>query len=208
MEHSSVFSRQLPGIYGDSAFRRWLKNTAIAFLVLTVGSYVAGLLMPDLSEKIYTIMAESAKNAGIQNDDGSFSAFPIFLHNFRSLMFTILYGLLPYIYLPALLLGINAFSLGFVGAYCVKHGMSLGIYLVGILPHGIFELTAVVLAMSAGFYLCAAVTHRLRTKEKGVVVRAFSLTAQLLFMHITPLLLVAAFVEAYVTPCLLRMVAG
>ena len=51
-------------------------------------------------------------------------------------------------------------------------------------------------------------TRRIRTKEKGIVRNAFSLTVQLLFLHIGPLLLLAALVEAYVTPAILRAVMG
>ena len=208
MEHSSGLSRLLPAIYRDSSFRHWLKITAIAFVIMVVGSYVAGLLLPDLAAKIYDWMAQTAQSSGMQNDDGSFSAFSIFLHNFQAMMFTILYGLLPFLYLPALLLGINAMSLGFVGAHLVNTGVPITLYLAGILPHGIFELTALVLALSAGFFLCDAVTHRLRTKEKGIIRTAFPQTAQLLFVHVAPLLLIAAFVEAYVTPAILGALMG
>lgn len=208
MERSPVLFRLLPGIYHDGVFRHWLKITAIAFIVMVAGSYVVGLFVPDLAADVYNWMVETAQSAEIQSDDGGFSALSIFLHNFMAMMFAILYGLIPFVYLPALLLGINTMALGFVGAYCVNNGLSIFVYLAGILPHGIFELSAVVLALSAAFYLCANVTRRIRTKEKGIVRTAFSLIAQLLFLHIGPLLLIAAFVEAHVTPAILRAIIG
>ena len=208
MERSTILSRLVPGIYRDDVFRHWLKITAVAFVVMVVGSYVVGMAAPDLAAKVYDWMAETAQSAEIQTDDGGFSGLSIFLHNFRAMMFTILYGLIPFIYLPALLLGLNAMSLGFVGAHCANNGLSFWTYLAGILPHGIFELTAVVLAMSSGFYLCAMVSRRIRTKQKGLIRTSFALTAQLLFLHIAPLLLIAAFVEAHVTPAILKAVMG
>lgn len=208
MDRSSGFSRFLPGIYRDDVFLHWLRLTAAAFAGMIVGSYAVGLIAPNIAEQVYGWMVDAAQEAEIQNEDGSFSALPIFLHNFRAMIFSILYGLIPFIYLPALLLGINTMTLGFVGAYCVNNGMSIFVYLAGILPHGIFELTAVVLSLSGAFYLCASVTRRIRTKEKGIVRNAFSLTVQLLFLHIGPLLLLAALVEAYVTPAILRAVMG
>ena len=208
MSSSSGLSRFLPGIYRDEVFRHWLRITAIAFVLMIVGSYIVGLLVPKLAADVHGWMADTAQSAEIQEDDGSFSALALFLHNFRAMMSTILYGLIPFIYLPALLLGINAMALGFVGAYCANNGLSVLIYLAGVLPHGIFELTAIVLALSAGFFLCANVTRRIRTREKGIVRASFALTAQLLFLHIAPLLLIAAFVEAHVTPAILRVVMG
>ncbi len=204
MERSSGPARLLPAIYGDGVFRRWLRITAVAFAVLVVGSYLVGLMAPTLAADVYRLMSETVQEAGIRNDDGSFSAVTIFLHNFLAMLYTILYGFIPFIYLPALLLGVNAMGLGFVGAHCVNSGLSVFVYLAGVLPHGVFELTAVVLALSAGFYLCATVTRRIREKEKGVVGKALVLCAQLLFFHVTPLLLLAAVIEAYVTPALLR----
>jgi stage II sporulation protein M len=204
MDRSPVALRFLPAIYRDQIYLYWLRITAIAFVALIVGSYIVGRLVPDLATDVYGWMTEMVKNAEIQNDDGSFSALTIFLHNFLAMMYTVLYGLIPFLYLPALLLGVNALGLGFVGAYCVNGGMSIFVYLTGILPHGIFELSAVVLALSAGFYLCARVTHRIRSKEKGVIRNAFALCAQLLFLHVGPLLLIAAFIEAHVTPAILR----
>ena len=46
---------------------------------------------------------------------------------------------------------------------------SLGVYLVGILPHGIFELPALVLFCAAGLYLCSRVTARVRGDKEGSV---------------------------------------
>ncbi|MBQ2061269.1 MAG: stage II sporulation protein M [Oscillospiraceae bacterium] len=204
MEGSSGASRLLPAIYGDGVFRHWLRITAAAFAVLVVGSYLVGLMAPTLAADVYRLMSETVQEAGIRNDDGSFSALTIFLHNFLATVYTVLYGFIPFIYLPALLLGVNAMGLGFVGAHCVNNGLSVFVYLAGVLPHGVFELTAVVLALSAGFYLCATVNRRIREKEKGVVGKALVLCAQLLLLHVTPLLLLAAVIEAYVTPALLR----
>ena len=205
MENSSGASRLMPGIYRDGTFRHWLTVCAVAFAVLSVGSFAAGLLMPEVSEKIYRIMSESAQSAGLQNEAGGINVLALFLHNLRSMVFTVLYGVIPFFYLPALLLGLNAFSLGFVGAYCVRHGMSVFAYLAGVLPHGVFELSALVLGICCGFYLCDAVTRRLRLKAKGIVLEAIYRIGQLLILHVTPLLLIAAFVEAYITPSILNL---
>ena len=208
MERSSGASRFFPAIYRDGVFLCWLRNTAVAYGVLIVGSYVLGLLKGDLAASVYQWMAENAAASGVQDESGGISAMTLFLHNFRAMMSIMLYGVIPFLHLPALLLGINAMSLGFVGAHCVNNGLSLFVYLVGVLPHGIFELTAVVLALSASFYVCAYATKRIRTKEKGIFMAAFSRAAQLLFLHIAPLLLIAALIEAYVTPSILRAVMG
>ena len=208
MDRTSGASRFFPVIYKDGIFLRWLRIAAAAFVALAVGSYAVGRLKVDLADSVFRWLSETAAATGVRDEDGQISALSLFLHNFRAMMSIILYGILPFVYLPALMLGINAMSLGFVGAYCVNNGLTPLVYLAGVLPHGVFELTAVTLALSAGFYLCEYATKRIRTKEKGLLKAAFSRAAQLLFLHIAPLLLLAALIEAYVTPALLRAVMG
>ena len=119
---------------------------------------------------------------------------------------SILYGFFPHIFLPALLLGLNAMVLGFTGAYYVNHDHSLLVYLAGILPHGIFELPALALSFSCGLFLCESVTQRLRTRKKGLVIAALSQILRIFVFRIAPLLLAAAFTETYITPAVLRLV--
>ena len=118
----------------------------------------------------------------------------------------ILWGLVPFAYLAAFPLGFNFFLIGALGVYYVRSGVGLGSYLVGILPHGVFELPALVLFCAAGLYLCSRVTARVRGDKEVRILRTLSEVSTLFLYVILPLLAAAALMETYVTPRLLAMV--
>ena len=82
----------------------------------------------------------------------------------------------------------------------MRQNISLLKYLLGILPHGIFELTALILSAAMGLYLCSTVTNALRKKQTGVLRPALHRCCQILYLWILPLLFMAALVETYITP--------
>ena len=114
-------------------------------------------------------------------------------------------GFIPFIYLPALSIGINSLLLGLFAGVYVNNGISLLAYFAGIVPHGIFELPALILALSSGIYLCRKVTDYVRHNEKGVMGPLMKDLLRLFVIHIIPLLMAAAVIEAYVTPQLLKL---
>lgn len=70
-----------------------------------------------------------------------------------------LYGLIPFVPLSALALGTNALLLGAFAALYQHHGIGLGVYFIGILPHGIFELPALILSCALGLLICRTGTE-------------------------------------------------
>ena len=63
------------------------------------------------------------------------------------------------------------------------------------------------MAMAGGLYLCRTIVRYVRHNEKGLVGPAVRNLARLLVMHITPLLMAAAAIEAYVTPVVMEALA-
>ena len=124
----------------------------------------------------------------------------LFGNNVRASAVSILYGFIPFLYLTALALGTNALILGVFAAYYVNNGVSLLVYLAGILPHGIFELTALMLAFAGGFLLCRQITQYVRSNTKGMMKPLMLNLLRVFILHILPLLAVAAVAEVYVTP--------
>ena len=88
----------------------------------------------------------------------------------------------------------------------MRQNISLLKYLLGILPHGIFELTALILSAAMGLYLCSTVTNSLRKKQTGVLRPALRRCCQILYLWVLPLLFMAALVETYITPILFNLV--
>ena len=178
--------------------------TAIAFLAITVLSYVAGRLMPELCTSVVHYFMEMITSGGVIDETGSISVVGLFLNNLRATLLTMLYGLIPFLYLPALSLGVNAILMGVMGAYYTNNGISLLLYLAGILPHGIFEIPALLLGMAGGLCLCSNINTYIRKNEKGVMKPLF-LNLLRLSCLLLPLLAVAAVLEAYVTPLVMSL---
>ena len=100
-------------------YGRFVGITALAFLALTVLAYIIGRLFPDVPVTIIRTFNESIADAGIIRDDGSFSALALFGNNLRAMVMTVLYGFIPFLYLPALSLGLNAAIIGMAAGLCL-----------------------------------------------------------------------------------------
>jgi len=134
----------------------------------------------------------------------------IFLFLKNSLTALIAFALGPLLLItPILVLFLNGFVLGMVGN-AVASQVSFAAALASLLPHGIFELPALVFASAAGLRLGLAAIRKVRA---AISHTQFSIAPDLaksfkLFMAAIILLLVAAVVETYVTPYVLELVMG
>ena len=167
--------------------------------------FAVSLLLPDLADQLFLQFAQQMAELGIMDTTGRVDVLALFGNNVRATVFSIAYGFIPFIYLPALSIGINSLLLGLFAGVYVNNGISLLAYFAGIVPHGIFELPALILALSSGIYLCRKVTDYVRHNEKGVMGPLMKDLLRLFVMHIIPLLVAAAVMEAYVTPQLLKL---
>ena len=192
---------RLHGFY-HTEYRYSLRITAIAFGALILLGFAASLLLPDLADQLFLQFAQQMAELGIMDTTGRVDVLALFGNNVRATVFSIAYGFIPFIYLPALSIGINSLLLWL---FAVNNGISLLAYFAGIVPHGIFELPALILALSSGIYLCRKVTDYVRHNEKGVMGPLMKDLLRLFVMHIIPLLMAAAVIEAYVTPQLLKL---
>ena len=184
--------QQLHGFYRDG-FGRAFGMTALAFAVVMVVSYLVTLRYPAPIERLIELFREQIADRGIVDAEGNFSALGLFLNNLQACALAMGYGFIPFLYLPAVSLGINAMMFGGFASYYVQLGLPLWYYGAGTLPHGIFELPALV--------------RYVRRNEKGLVGPVVLNLLRLLVMHIVPLLLAAAAIEAYVTPVVMEALA-
>jgi stage II sporulation protein M len=115
-------------------------------------------------------------------------------------------GLIPFLPLSALALGMNALMLGAFAAIYQQQGIGLGVYVLGVLPHGIFELSALILSCALGLLICRTGTERILKKSDTPFFRRVLDCIRVFLTFSVPLLLVAALIETYVTPALLNLV--
>lgn len=190
------------GDFWREEYGRWVGMTAIAFLVLVVLSYIAGRLFPEIPATVLTYFNEVVADSGIVRDDGSFSALALFGNNLRAMVLSTLYGFIPFLYLPALSMGVNAILLGMVASSVNGQWLLLA---AGILPHGIFELPALCLSLAAGLCLCQNINRYIRKNEKGIMKPLLLNILRVTGLVVIPLLVVAAIMESYVTPAVMQL---
>lgn len=113
--------------------------TALAFAVVMVVSYLVTLRYPAPIERLIELFREQIADRGIVDAEGNFSAPALFLNNLQACVLAMGYGFIPFLYLPAVSLGINAMMFGGFASYYVQLGLPLWYYGAGTLPHGIFD---------------------------------------------------------------------
>ncbi len=181
------------------SYKRWL---IVALSLFGIG-FASGLATPVsnvglLSEDI----AALAELAELLATLPQFAVFIIiFLKNTSVLLLSFIlspiFGLVP-----VLSLTVNGWLLAFVAAVVVQE-KSLGFVLAGLLPHGIFELPALILGQAAALSFGTVVIIALFKKERRERLLP-SLKQNLRYLTLAiALLLPAAIIETYVTPLLL-----
>lgn len=190
------------GDFWRAEYGRNVGMTAAAFLVLLVLAYIAGRLFPDIPVSVISAFNEDIAGSGIVQEDGSFNVLALFTNNLRAMVLGVLYGFIPFLYLPALALGVNAAILGMLASLIDGQWLLLA---AGILPHGIFELPALFLSLAAGLCLCKNINVYIRKNEKGVMKPLLLNILRVVVLLVLPLLVIAAVMETYVTPALMQL---
>ncbi|WP_254762524.1 stage II sporulation protein M [Natrinema marinum] len=126
----------------------------------------------------------------------------LLLNNSRAFILSIL-GALTLGLLTAWAMLFNGVIVGNIGAYIASE-VGIGYIVVGLLPHGIFELPALFVAAGVGFRLLYRAGQRVRGSRDAIFTKAYVYRTAVLVLAAWLLLLVAALVEAFVTPALLE----
>ena len=192
-------------VRGDFQSTLWM--CSVAFGILFVIGLIIGFIKPNFAADYVNRFAQQVEDMGIQLEDGSISISMLFYNNVQAVFATIIYGFIPFIKFPVIALGTNAMMLGAFAAYYLHNGISIMLYLASLIPHGIFEIPAIIYAIALGIYLCEQVSLRLRTKKKGLVRKAWFEISGVLVFRVLPLLLIAAVVEARISPVIAGLFA-
>lgn len=193
---------------GGGVLKREFLRTAAAFGVLVLLGFLGALVFPDIAREAFLRFTDQLSELGLTDDVPQNEMMAtLFFNNVTASLLSMLYGLIPFLPLSALALGTNALLLGVFAAIYQQQGLGLGAYLVGILPHGVFELTALLLSCTMGLLLCRTGSDRIRKRDGAAPFFPRVLDCLRVFLFIAvPLLAAAALVEAYVTPALLAAV--
>ena len=182
-----------------------VRRAAIAFFLLVFLAFGVCLAVPELRLGFSAYLQHLFQGMDLTDGAGNLSPLLLLANNLRACAVTMLYGLIPFVRLPALALGVNAVLLGGLAACYAATDTTMLLYAASLLPHGIFELPALVIALALGVSLCSHVTDFVRHNQKGVMVPLMLQTLRVLLLRVLPLLIVAAVMEAYVTPLVLAL---
>lgn len=109
-------------------------------------------------------------------------------------------GLIPIFIPAALIIVANGAMVGIVFSMLKISGQGVLVpFLAAIVPHGIFEIPAVVLSASLSFYVSAGIIKRLSNLDYSLRTCLLN-SAKTFLLVVVPLLIIAAFVEAFITP--------
>jgi len=134
-------------------------------------------------------------------------SFPVIWgHNLRAVVIILLLGLFSFGVLGVLVFLLNTSVIGIVLSLEGALGVSpLKLAIFGILPHGIFEIPALILSSAAVLYIgIALVTPRSHLTLGEVLIDAIADWAKICVGLVLPLLTIAAVLETWVTPVLLH----
>ncbi len=195
------------------ALRR-IKVSILVLLVLGIFGIAAGYIYT--SVELPSLLTKTSQQDVRELVQGVFGApmgsditFQfIWGHNLQAVALISLLGLFSFGVLGVLSYVINMGVIGAVlGAFQVFGYSPVLLALAGILPHGIFELTALTLAAATVLYIGALLVKPDASRTLGeVLLEALADMFKILLAVVVPLLTVAAVIETYLTPTLLALV--
>jgi stage II sporulation protein M len=170
------------------AFKSYILILALFF----VAAFLAGALAPSSTRQQMTdafqVVADNYRGLA-----GGKLFFTLLLHNVMATIFVLISGVLMGI-IPTFAIGANGFVLGVVYRQTAE---MVGYWkaALNVLPHGVFELPALLLAAFYGLLLGVTVVRRMRGKESTLLRFHIEHAFWRYFAIVFPLLIVAAGIE-------------
>jgi len=173
----------------------------LLLIVFTLAGYMAGRENPQGS---FVFIENLFPVSNLQNSSVFMQFAFIFINNFVKSFFVISLGIFFGLF-PIYFLGINGFLIGLVAA-AISSLRGWNFFFAGIMPHGIFEITALVLASAYGIGLGLAFFRFTIFGEKLDFKKELNNAWGYFFKIVAPLILIAAIIEVTLTPFLVRSI--
>jgi stage II sporulation protein M len=173
-------------------FDRTIKPYILILTLVFVASFLAGTVAPlSIRRQMTEVFQVVAGN--YQGMAGGALFFNILVQNVMATIFVILSGVIVGI-VPAFAISSNGFGLGVLYRQASEvSGYSKAA--LKVLPYGVFEIPALLIAASYGLWLGVTVVRRLRGKESTLLRVDMEHAFRRYFAVVFPLLVVAAGIE-------------
>lgn len=204
----AYFLRQWKG--AETYFEKNLKPTFYFclsfFSIMIVLNAMLFLSDPQLSQSYFNELQALFNEKQFLDGSGVELWFGIFFNNLLASGISILLGVIPFLFLPMFSLASNAIIIGLMGAVYQINGIGWIPFLVGILPHGVLEIPALILGVTLGVHICLKLVKTiLRRTFKGELKQACIGCVRIYVFWMIPLFFVAAFIETFMTPILFNV---
>ena len=143
-------------------YRRYFKYAARALGLGFVAGFLYFMFWPAQEKKALDFVVQSLKDIRLEASP-FILALTLFYHNARASVIAVAAGTVPFLFLPILDPLLNGGVLGLLVSMAKHQRLDVPrLVVTQILPHGIFELTAVLYATTVGLYLSAAMGRKAR----------------------------------------------
>lgn len=179
----------------------------IAFFVICI---VTGIFLynnQDIANHLFMEIKKLLLSKDVLNDAGTISVSSLIANNLLVSFISILTGVIPFFFLPVFSLLLNAGMIGVVFGAMPITSSSVLFLMMGLVPHGIFEITALLLSLTLGVYLCKEMCLRVIGKKREISnTQMIFHIVRIYLLVIVPLMIIAGFIETYITPLLMNAV--
>ena len=174
------------------------------FVLCIILGYAISVIAPTMTDTLLSGLEQKAADLSARSPLGM--TLGIFLNNAFVCLLEIVLGIVTFGIFPAFSIASNGVIIGVaLGMVITKYGAVVGVlvFVLGLLPHGIFELTAVFMSAAMGIKLFYDIVRSAIKWDGRIILNSLWETFRIYVFWILPILLVAAFVEVFVTGALL-----
>ena len=190
--------------------------SAALFILTAVLAYIYFLYHPEQAQSVFAKLAEILRRK-IPLQSGFKQALAIFINNSMGSFLALFLGLIPFLFLPVLSIISNGTAMGIVSAVSSTQGIDPFKVFISIAPHGLLELPALFYAAGLGIYISREIFIHLFFSESSKkpffspenIREPFIPLVKKVFITfvsvILPLLMIAALIESFITPFLVKL---
>ncbi len=183
-----------------SGILRKNKNLILISLIFFILGGIAGFLSFEKTEKQLVPLLKDVVFANIIEESKFQTALNILSRNLWATAILLISGIT--VVIPIVILFANGFIFGFVSKLTLTKNLGILIFIEGVLPHSIFEFPAFLISAAMGIRTGIIIFGTRKDRMKNLILHLKEL-AIIYLLVIIPLLVIAAFVEAFVSAALI-----
>jgi len=182
-------------------FSQGLLYTLVIFIVSLVMGVVLTVRDPSIGQNFLTLFKDAVVGE-IAGDPAPLLFLKLFLNNLQACLLLFLGGA-TFGVLSLFILSTNGLIIGSI-VELMREERGMSFILAAIVPHGVFEIPSFILSGALGFLLAKSLYDEWNGTGDAAVAAAH--LGRKFMMYVIPLVLLAAFVEAFITPEIIRLV--